>query len=251
MKEEPVVPRSETVTYKERVDEFLRSRRDKMFGVAEVVGLVGSCFVLTLVLLSYVYFLVPARLRLSTANAEKVRLEINLKKLTDIVKDGRNTGETVGKIEASLIKFETSDLPREEQGRMALYQELNELILKNNLRNTSGPSYAPLDPAGTKATPGKSMSSKWQSYYPGVSVTVTVEGPYQSVRHFIQDVERSKQFIVINEVELQRATENNSAAAVEGESGSGTRASMVSLQLSLATYFRRDASDGSTPTQGK
>jgi len=251
MKEEPVVPRSETPTYKKRVDEFLRSRRDKMFGVAEVVGLLGSCFVLFLVLMSYVYFLVPARSRLSSANAEKVRLQDNLKKLTEMVKDGRNTGETVGKIEASLIKFESSDLPRDEQGRMALYEELNQLILKNNVRNTSGPSYAPLDPAGTKATPGKSMSSKWQSYYPGVSVTVTVEGPYQNVRHFIQDVERSKQFMIINEVELQRATDNNSAAAASAESGSGSRASLVSLQLSLATYFRREASDVSTPVQSK
>jgi len=248
MKEQPEAPRAENPTYKERVDEFLKSRRDKMFGVAEVVGLLGSCFVLALVLMSYVYFLVPARLRLSTANAEKVRLQNNLKKLTELVKDGRNTGETVGKIENSLIKFETSDLPRDEQGRMALYQELNQLILKNGVRNTSGPSYAPLDPEGTKATPGKSLTSKWQSYYPGVSVTVTVEGPYQSVRHFMQDVERSKQFIIINEVELQRANENSSAAAVaDAESGSGSRVSLVSLQLSLATYFRRDASDASAP----
>ena len=47
----------------QRMSEFLSSRRGKMFGIAEVVALAGSCFVLALVLLSYLYFLVPARSR--------------------------------------------------------------------------------------------------------------------------------------------------------------------------------------------
>ena len=42
---------------------------------------------------------------------------------------------------------------------------------------------------------------------------VTVEGQYQDIRRFIRDVEHSKQFVVINQVELQRANENNSSAA--------------------------------------
>ena len=53
-------------TYQERFNEFLVSRRGKMFGVVEVVALAGSCFVLALVLLSYLYFLVPARSRVAT-----------------------------------------------------------------------------------------------------------------------------------------------------------------------------------------
>jgi hypothetical protein len=60
------------------------------------------------------------------------------------------------------------------------------------------------------------------------------------VRHFIRDVERSKQFVVINEVELQRASQNNSSvSAEEGGAGSGTRGSLVTLQLNMATYFQR------------
>ena len=38
--------------YSLRVSEFLASRRGKMFGIAEVVALAGSCFVLALVLMS-------------------------------------------------------------------------------------------------------------------------------------------------------------------------------------------------------
>ena len=98
---------------------------------------------------------------------------------------------------------------------MDLYEELNQLIVKNNVRNTSGPTYTTLDPAGTKSNSGKTVITKWQSFYPGIAVMVTVEGEYQNVRRFIRDVERSKQFVVINEVELQRATQNNAPASAE------------------------------------
>jgi Tfp pilus assembly protein PilO len=236
--------------YKERVSLFLRSRRGKMFGVAEVTALAGSCLVLALVLLSYLYFLVPARSRVATANADRKQLQTNLQTLHGIVDKGQSTQTSVDKIATSLSKFETDYLMRADQGRMELYEELNQLIIKNGLRNTSGPTYAALEPEGTKTTGGKNTTTKWQSFYPGVVVLVTVEGQYENVRRFIRDVERSRQFVVINEVELQRARDTNAPVSVEGaesgaptdpSAGSGSRGSLVSLQLSMATYFQREA----------
>ena len=234
-------------TYQQRVHEFLASRRGKMFGVAEVIGLAGSCFVLALVLLSYLYFLVPARSRVTTANTDLNQLQANLQTLNSLVSKDTDTKQNVDRIAASLNKFETENLLRPDQGRLDLYEELNALIVKNGLKNTSGPTYTPLDPTGTKSTAGKSVTTKWQSFYPGIAVMVTVEGQYENVRRFIRDVERSKQFVVINEVELQRATQNNAPASVEegggaaAGPGSGSRGSLVSLQLNMATYFQRQS----------
>ena len=237
-----VAPRSES-TYKQRVTTFLDSRRGKMFGFAEVAALAGSCFVLLLVLLSYLYFFVPARARVSSTNEEKVRLQTNLKTLEGVVSKGRDTKAQVDQIATSLSGFESSYLPRPDRGRLDLYDELNQLIVKNNLRNTSGPTYAPLDPTGTKSTSGKTTTTKWQSFYPGIAVLVTVEGQYQDIRHFVRDLERSKQFVIINEVELQRANENSSApTTAEETAGAGSKGSLISLQLNLTTYFRRDNS---------
>lgn len=238
-------------TYRERFDEFLVSRRGKMFGVVEVIALAGSCFVLALVLFSYLYFLVPARSRVASANADLKQLQTNLQTLSGLVNKETDTKQTVDKIAASLNRFETENLMRQDQGRMDLYEELNQLIVKNGLKNTSGPTYTTLDPSGTKSTAGKNVVTKWQSFYPGIAVMVTVEGQYQDVRRFIRDVERSKQFVVINEVELQRATQNNAPASIEAGgseagspaaaagAGSGSRGSLVSLQLNMATYFQR------------
>ena len=242
-------PRSASANvYKSRVSEFIASRRGKMFGVAEVAALAGSCFVLALVLLSYLYFFVPARSRLASLNTVLTQTQTNLQTLDGVVGKDQNTKQNVDRVAASLNKFETEHLAQADQGRMDSFRELNELMVKNNLRNTSGPTYTPLDPAGTKSTSGKTVVTKWQSFYPGTAVMVTVEGEYQNVRRFIRDIERSRQFVVINEVELQRATQNNApASAEEGGAGSGTRGSLVTLQLNLATYFQRPGAADNAP----
>ena len=228
---------------------IMQSRRGRMFGIAEIIALVGSCFVLFLVLLSYLYFLVPARSRRVTVEADQTRLQSNLEKLRGIVHNEQSTQQRVDAISTSLEKFETASLVRQDEGRMSLYGELNRLITKNGLRNTSGPSYTALDPIGTKVTAGNSVNTKWQSVYPGIGVIVTVEGSYQNLRRFIQDLERTKQFVIINEVELQRA-ENSSQLAATTDSESGTRESLVSLQLNMAMYFQRhEVEEGASAVQ--
>jgi len=211
-----------------------------MFGIAEIIAVTASCLILLLVLFSYLYFMIPARSRVTSLTAERAQLQTNLKKSQEVLKRDQSTQETVRRITDSLNNFENVSLQQEDVGRMDLYNQLNQLMVKNGLRNTSGPTYAPLDPLGSKTTPGKSTSTKWQTAYPGIAVAVTVEGPYQNLRQFVKDIERSKQFVIINEVELQRATQSDAAAAaVPTEEGSGTRSSLVSLQLSMATYFQR------------
>jgi Tfp pilus assembly protein PilO len=233
-----VAPRFES-GYKQRLSTFLDSRRGKMFGVAEVAALAGSCFVLLIVLLSYLYFLVPARSRVTSLNADKARLQANLKTLEGVVSKGRDTKGQVDHITSSLSDFESSYLLRPEAGRMQLYDDLNQMIVKNGLRNTSGPTYTPLDPTGTKSAAGRTTTTKWQSFYPGVAVTVTVEGQYHDIRRFIRDLERTKQFVIIDQVELQRANENNAPASAD-ENAANARGSLISLQMNMTTYFQRD-----------
>ena len=239
MNEEPIGATSGSQKMRPFTD-FVSARRDKMFGVAEIVALSVSCFILLLVLFSYLYFLLPARSRLQAARTDKTQLQANLEKSKSIVSHDQSVQQTRDKLAESLQHFETVGLVDATRGRMDLYEDLNRLIIKNGLRNTSGPNYAALDPAGSE-TPGKTTNTKWQSVYPGMAVDLTVEGSYQNIRRFISELENSKQFVIINQVELQRAMQNNSsvdaATAVSPETGS--RASIVSLQLNLATYFQR------------
>ncbi len=221
-----------------KLQRIRKSRRSGMFGVAEIIAVGGSVVILLTVLLSYVYFLIPARSHLRERQLERSRLQNQLRSSLDLMRQGQDTQSSVDKITESLDDFEDNRLPNRNQGRMSLYDELNQSIRKNGLRNTSGPSYTPLESLDSKrsTTGSKSASAKWQSVYPGIGVSLTVEGSYQNLRRFIRSLEASKQFIIINAIELERATETNTA---ESASTSGARGSLVSLRLDMATYFQR------------
>ena len=209
-----------------------------MFGLAEFVGISVSVLMLLAVLISYFYFLVPAQSRLDSQQRERARLQTLLRSSEGVIKEEEDTRDFVQRITASMEEFEMTRLAQPAKGRMDLYEELNQIIKKNGLRNTSGPTYTTLEPAGKK-TASQSTSAKWQSVYPGIAVAVTVEGQYQNLRHFVRDLETSKLFIIINSVELERATETNAPQSADGET-TGSRGSLVSLRLDLATYFQRN-----------
>jgi hypothetical protein len=207
-----------------------------MFGLTEILALAVSCFVLLLVLLSYIYFFVPARSQLTALRADQARLQTNLNKVKGLVNDRQNTKETVDEITSSLDHFEVNSLVSQDEGRMGLYGELNRLIVKNSLRNTSGPSYTALEPLGAKVTPVRLLIQNGRAYTL-IGVRLRLRGP---IRIFVTSsgYERTRHFVVINQVELQRA-ENSSQLPADSETG-GTRGSLVSLQLNMAMYFQRE-----------
>lgn len=229
------------------LNSFNVAREQRIVGPAEIIGLAGSLLVLLLVVVSYLYFLVPANSRLDAVQSERSRLQTQLRTSQELVREGETTEAAVLKITQSLDDFEGQQLLGADRGRMGIYDSLNVLIRKNALRNTSGPTYTPLEAAGSKAGASgtKSANTKWQSIYPGVAISVTVEGQYQNLRRFVRDLETNKQFIIINSVELERSTETNSLPSAEGELTSAPRGTLVSLRLEMATYFQRGSAENS------
>ena len=229
----------------------LAPRERRIFGPAEIIGLAGSALILLLVVVSYLYFLVPVNSQLVGLQAQRSLLRTQLPDLLSVVQRGETTEASVQKINQSLDEFETGHLLGSDRGRMGLYDRLNVLIRKNGLRNTSGPTYTPLESSDSKAssTGSRSSNTKWQSVYPGIAISVTVEGQYQNLRHFVRDLEMDQQFIIINSVELERSTETNNALPAEGDPTSGVRAALVSLRLEMTTYFQRASrEEGATNT---
>src|SRR5256714_6328428 len=189
-----------------------------LIGLPELIGLVCATILALITLFAYLYFYLPAQSRLSTAQAERDRLQAVLRSSETNLKGTTKVSEAVNKINASMSDFENNWLPVASSGRMSLYARVNNLIKSNGLRNTAGPSYTPLEQLGSKAqiqptaSAEKQSNAKWQTIYPGIAVTVTVEGPYQRVRHFIRDIETSRQFLIINAVELESVTQSGVAA---------------------------------------
>src|SRR5439155_10051028 len=202
-----------------RLDQFKSSPGLNVIGLAELIGLAAAAVLALITIFAYFYFLVPANSRLTSSKLDRDRLQGVLRSSETSFKEGTNARAIVDKDVASLEDFEANWLAAPDSGRMSLYTELNNLIRTNGLRNTSGPSYAALQPLGTKspvqpsATAQQQTNEKWQTIYPGIAVSVTVEGPYQNVRHFVRDIEISRRFLVINAVELEGVTQTG---AVQG-----------------------------------
>ena len=65
-------------------------------------------------------FLVPARSHMASLETDKKQVQTNLQTLNGVVKQGRDTKDTVDRIAASLDKFQSAHLFHVEQGRMDL-----------------------------------------------------------------------------------------------------------------------------------
>ena len=217
------------------------ARERRVLGPAEMIALGGSLLIFLLVVVSYLYFLVPAKSRLDAAQSERSRLQNQLRISRDIANREQSTEAAVQRITQSLGEFESNQLLAADRGRMGIYDSLNFLIQKHGLRNTSGPTYVSLEPSDSKvgATGSRSANTKWQSIYPGIAISVTVEGAYQNLRRFIRDLETTRQFVIINSVELERSNETNYSPVTQGEPASGARGALISLRLEMTTYFKR------------
>jgi hypothetical protein len=248
-----------------RLDRLKRAPALTVIGLPELIGLAGAALLALITIFAYFSFYLPAHSRLASAQLERDRLQTQLRVSESLLKENTTTSESVDQRIASVKDFEGNWLSVAGAGRLSLYAELNNLIRNNGLRNTAGPSYSPLEPVGSKsqvqptASAEKQSNSKWQTIYPGIAVSVTVEGPYQSIRHFVRDIETSRHFLIINAVELEGVTQSGvdqaqvqippprtSAPPRGGRTAPPVvtppvvgRGALVSLRLDLATYFQR------------
>jgi Tfp pilus assembly protein PilO len=200
-------------------------------GTGEIIGLSIATLLLLIALVAYFNFLRPARNRLAEMESENARMQRQLRDATEGVTRGQNAQATVAEILQSLNDFEASYLPARSEGRTSVIEELNNLIRQNSLRISGTTNYAPLETVGSGGTVSRPRDAA-ANVFPGIGITLTVEGDYGNLRRFIRDIEASRQFIVINAVELERV----SSESVAG----GTGGNAVSLRLNLAAYFRRD-----------
>jgi len=177
-----------------------------MWGRNEIVTVGFGILALLVVVLIYVFLVIPS-------DRDVARHQTEAKNLNEVLSTANaryggvtSTQSQVVKLVSSEQEFETRYLPPVESGRNALYQRLNSLIDAYGLVNTSGPDYSPLDSVEQNTSNNQSDEErgreKYRSIFPGVYVSMTVEGSYQNLRRFIKEIETGQEFIVISAVQL-------------------------------------------------
>jgi hypothetical protein len=255
-----------------------------MWGPMELGAFGVSLLTLLGLVALYLFFVVPSNNEIAQMKAERDRLEQELISARSKYGDITSTETQVAKLITSVTDFETINLPIAATGRTSLYQRLNGLIAGYGLVNTNGPNFAPLvhdeQQQNASATEGEGADqergrAKFRSIFPGVYVTMTLEGPYQNLRRFIRDIETGSEFMVISSVELEpteakqkerdpsvqppqetQFQTNTMRGGFDPRTGRAvvqqpqpqpvarpqgkTHGEIVSLRLEMAAYFRRD-----------
>ena len=143
----------------------------------------------------------------------------------------------------SLETFKTSHLKPFSSGRIALIKEINALAKKNGVSLTSGidmgANLVESDAEGDK--PGESTGTTKRkktddllNAFPSVGFRFTVFGQYSNVRTFINELEREKQFVVINSINLTNQEARTSSRRARGGEG----ASGIMLTIEMSAYFQ-------------
>lgn len=192
-------------------DPNLKTRRPRkvysgMWGVPEIAAVAASAMVLLLAILLYIFVVVPSNREVAKNKSEAERLAAELVSAQTKYGEITDTKTQVAKLLSSVSDFEARFLPAATNGRPSLYQRLNGLISAYGLTNTTGPDYQPLEPAdeqkGNNQSEGERGRERFRSLFPGVYVTMTVEGSYQNLRRFIREIETGNEFVVVSSVEL-------------------------------------------------
>ncbi|MGI8641059.1 MAG: hypothetical protein ACR2MG_14080 [Pyrinomonadaceae bacterium] len=206
-----------------------------MWGPLEIatVGL-GMLAILAVIIL-VVLVVMPAQKELEANKTKRDQLETEWISTRSKYGAITSTEARVAELLNSADDFESRFLRTSATGRTALYQRINGLISAYGLVNTSGPDYVPLEISDTRnanQNEAERGRAKFQSLFPGVYVTTTVEGSYQNLRRFIREIETSDQFVVISAVELQPAENED-----KNDPNTPTQASINNVQVNPTNEF--------------
>jgi hypothetical protein len=234
-----------------------------MWGPTEIAAAGVSLLTILGIVALYLFFVVPSNRDLEQVKADRDRLERERTAAQSKYGGIRSTEEHVAKLLTSVDDFESNHLPLAANGRTALYQRINSLIVGYGLLNTNGPDFAPLETLADINAQGESDETgraRFQSLFPGVYVTMTVEGSYQNIRRFLREIETGNEFVLISSVELEPSDTRTDRENSNEQAGQPTDPSrfpqpqqqvqprrpqgrtigeVVSLRLEMAAYFRR------------
>jgi Tfp pilus assembly protein PilO len=240
-----------------------------MWGPVEIGVVAAGAMAFLAALVVYFFFVIPSNRELALNRSKADSLEAEVVSARTKYGEITSSQDQVTKILTSVDDFETRFLPAVTNGQNSLYQRINGLIMSYGLINTTGPDYQPLETVGQDAQQDQEDKGreKFRSLYPGVYVTMTVEGSYQNLRRFIRDIETGNEFVMISAIELAPSEDSGKPSApasrppqpvtapgvqpgfqpgpVVQQQPQGARqqgkmhGEIVALHIELAAYFRR------------
>lgn len=209
---------------------------------AEIIAALVAIALLVSVAVYYFSSLKPRQDRLHALELEFADQQRSISAIaTPVGKDQASPSDMAKDAIESLETFKTGHLKPFSTGRIDLIKEINALAKKHTVTLTSGiemgasiaESTAEGGKADKKSSSTRKKSDEILSAFPSVTFRFTVFGQYPQVRAFINDLEREKQFLVIDSINLTNQEARTTSRRSRGEGVTG-----IMLTLDMSAYFQ-------------
>lgn len=223
--------------------------------VVEIVFLCAAIFYASFVAAFYFYKVQPLGSELEARDQRIKDLNAQITKINTEEKKRMEQAANAEKILESLRNFE-SYLKPDQRGMTQIINEIDalgkmrQIVIGDASYRVEEADEPQLDESGN-LKPQPASKDKKPKIYPNLGIDTMVIGDYSNLRQFISDLERSKQFLIINALQFQGGDERIVRQLAKGGKQiqlSGPEAIPVSLKIEMDTYFQSPASAMLTKT---
>jgi len=225
--------------------------RARLSGV-EIAFLGSAILFATAVALFYSYKVLPLGYMVASRQRQIKDLKTQIEKLNVEEKKRLDQASNAEKILESLSGFE-SRLTPDERGMTQIINEIatlgatHKIFVNDSNYRVEKADEPQLDENGNPKT--RSNRDKRPKIYPNLGVVTSVVGEYPNLRRFLSDLERSKQFLIVNSLSFQGDDQRIARQLAKGGKQlqlSSSEAVAVTLKIELDTYFKPPASGAAT-----
>lgn len=225
-------------------DAFKRAR----LSTVEASSLAAAVAFCILVAVFYFYYVQPLSSQLNSLGAQEQELGAKLIKNSKDLQARADQTTNAEKILDSLSRFQAMLKP-DERGMTQIINEINALSKTHNVY-AGDAGYRVTEAEATtdengNPLPARKIAEKKINIYPTLGIDTTVIGDYPNLRRFLADLERSRQFLIINGLSFQGGDEKLTRTLAKGGKTlqlSTPDAVPVSVKIELDTYFQAPAS---------
>lgn len=217
------------------------NRRARLSPV-ELVALVGALVFAAIVAFFYFNNVQPLSSEIAALQAREAELTARLKQMSTDAEKRTEQAANADSILSSLRYFEAFLKP-DERGMTQIINEIDQLGKKHKVIIGDASYRVDASEQATDETgQSRPSSDKRQHIYPALGIDTVVIGEYLNLRRFLADLERSRQFLIINAVNFQGESDQLRRQGAKPGSPklqlSSPQAVPVSLKIEMDTYFQ-------------
>ncbi|MBL8191894.1 MAG: hypothetical protein JNK38_28035 [Acidobacteria bacterium] len=212
--------------------------------LVEILALVLALVFAGAIVFYYFSKVQPLSSELSQLKAREAQIQLQIDKVNT---DEKKRNEQAANAEAILASLKNFDLylKQDERGMTEIINEIDSLGQKHGVL-TGDSSYRVAEAEPLADESGQPAQQKRddedRKIYPSLGIDTNIIGEYPNLRRFLTDLERSKQFLIINAVNFQGESDAVRRAAQKSGSQklqlSSNDAVPVSLKIEMDTYFQ-------------